>query len=40
MRNDDADDWEASTCTLAQKPRANSLMIEDDGELRVIIGQE
>jgi hypothetical protein len=40
MRNDDADDWEASTCTLAQNARANLLVIEDDGELRVIIGQE
>jgi hypothetical protein len=38
MYNEDTDDWEATTSSLAKNLNANSLALEDDGEgmLRVV----
>jgi hypothetical protein len=38
MYNEDTDDWEATTTSLAKNLNANSLALEDDGEgmLRVV----
>jgi hypothetical protein len=38
MYNEDIDDWEATTSSLAKNLNANSLALEDDGEgmLRVV----
>jgi hypothetical protein len=38
MYNEDTDDWEATTSSLAKNLNANSLALEDDGKgmLRVV----